>query len=261
MASDSPQTEAWRHDNDFEEYEVKEVELDRDTGERGTWVVKLEFGFILQWPRGAGAPQPKAGQTARVYGDVDGVWGPRGVVIEDKVAYFRTPEEQVEYVKQREAEVYQEAKVLFKEREEEIRERLDLLPDNLRKRVQAARASTDDKEEFDVYELEVEVIKHEHAHMIALVMDSEATLDTFSRIPNQGQMGYSWNAMCDERLAVIEKMLNESDGSEDTLAQLRQDREHLTRYQEQRFIVQHPPEILVEIFEVAAELVQAKIRH
>lgn len=251
----------WKADNDFEEYEVKEVELDRDEGEKGTWVAKLEFDFVLRWPRGAGAPQPKVGQTCRVYGDVDGTWGPRGVVVDEKVAYFRTPEEQVEWVKHREAEVYEEAELLFKQREEEFRERLNLLPANLRARIEAARASSDDAERFDVYELEVEIIKHEHAHMIALVMDNEFTLDTFSRIPNQGQMGYSWNAMCDERLVVIEKTLKESDASEEAAAQLRSDAEYLKRYKEQRFIVQHPTAVLREIFEISAELVQAEVRH
>lgn len=261
MALGEVKSGEWKKDNDFEEYTIQEVDLDRDEGERGTWVVKVDFGFELHWPRGGGAPQPKVGQVVRVFGNVEHAWGPRGVVIEDKVAFFRTIAEHEEWMEQREEEAYREAVVLFREREPELRERFGLLPEELRQRIEAARAVVKDKERFDVFEFEVEIIKHEHAHMIALVMDNEATFETFSLIPNQNQMGYSWNAMCVERLAAIDKMLKGSDASEDTFAQLRQEAKFLKRYADQRFITQHPLEVLREIFDIAADLVQAKIRH
>lgn len=259
-ASNKIKSTEWQTDNDFEEYAVQAVELDRNDGERGMWVVKLEFGFELRWLRG-GTPQPRVGKVVRAYGDVDGEWGPRGVVIEDKVVFFRTVKEQVEWVKQHEDEAYNEAAVLFKQREKELRERLASLPKNLQERIEAVRASSEDQARFDVYEFAVEIAKHEHAHMIALVVDSEATLDTFSRIPSQGQMGYSWNAMCVDRLEVVEKMLEGVEASEDTFLQLRQEVKFLNRYKEQRFVTQHPLEVLREIFEIAADLVRVKIQH
>ena len=282
MASDSPaKQEPWQADEDFEEYEVKEVELDRDEGERGTWVAKLEFDFVLRWPRGGKSPQPKVGQTCRVFGDIDGKWGPRGIVIAEKIAFFRTPEDQVKWVELQEDQVYIEAKLLFSIKEKELQARMKLLPEKLSTRVEAAREAADDKERFDVYELEVEIVKHEHGHMVALVVDGLPTLETFSMIPSQPQMSYSWNAMCDGRRQVIKKMLgqeidpeeiiqhyDEEDqkevsvvDNEEVRTKLREDLAFLDRYQEQRFIVNHPSDVLSEIFVVAGELLAAEIQH
>jgi hypothetical protein len=264
----------WSNDEDYEEYEIKEVQLDRDQGERGLWVAKLEFDFILRWPRGGKAPQPKVGQTCRVFGDIEGKWGPRGVVVNEKVAFFRTPENQVKWVEAQESAVYIEAKLTFNTREKELQVRIQLLPEHLRTRIDAAREVAEDKERFDVYELEVEIIKYEHAHMLALVVDGLPTLETFSMIPVQTQMGYSWNAMCEGRREVIKKMLrgeptkNEKGEevpapvvTEEVLTRLREDLVYLDRYQEQRFSVNHPPVVLTEIFQVAGELLAAEIAH
>lgn len=251
----------WREDTDFEEYKIEGVKLDMDHGEKGLWVVTLEFGFTVEWPRGGAAPQPREGQVARIFGDVDGVWGPRGIVVGDKVAYFRTPQEQVEWLQARENEEYEEAKTLFRAVEEDLRERFALLPEVLRNRIEAARKESSDPEKFDVLMLEEEIVLHEHGHMIALVADTEATLETFIHIPNQGQMGYSWNAMCDERLAAIDTMLKAADITEEVRQHLLQDAEYLKRYQERRFFVRHDPGALIEIFGIATELVKAEIRH
>lgn len=257
MASDEL---AFDNDHDFEEYEVKEVNLDRSANEKGTWIVKLEFDFMLQWPRGGGAPQPKIGQTCRVFGDVDGVWGPRGVVlVSDKanqVAYYRTPEEQVTWVNAQEVRIFEAAKIEFKDKESELRSRFEALPKNLQTRIELARQASGDGERFDVFELEGEIVVCEHAHMIVLVVDTEATLDTFSRIPNQGQMGYSWNAMCVDRLEAIEKISLTSDAAEETLTRLRAEAAYLRRYQEQRFFVRHSQTALDDIFAIAFDLMK-----
>ncbi len=274
--SDKPEKALpWLADNDFEEYEIKEVDLERDEGERGMWVAKLEFDFVLRWPRGGKSPQPKAGQLCRVFGDIDGKWGPRGVVVEQKMAFYRTPEEQVKWVETREDEVYIEAKLLFSTREKELQDRLQLLPEKLRTRIAAAREAADNQEHFEVYELEMEILKHEHAHMLALVVDGLPTLETFSMIPSIGQMSYSWNALCEGRREVIKKMLNrepppDADGketvevvevSDEAFAQLREDLVFLDSYQEQRFSTNLQPEVLNEIFEIAHELLAAEIQH
>jgi hypothetical protein len=257
-----------RADHDFEEYEIKEVALNRDDGEKGTWVVTLEYGFMLEWPRGSGSPQPKVGQTCRIYGDVDGVWGPRGAVIVnastqghlDQIAYYRTLTEQSEWCNEKEILLFQAAKIVFKEQELELRKRFEALPKNLQTRVELARQATGDVEKFDVFELESEIVRCEHGHMIALVMDTAATLDTFSRIPNLGQMGYSWNAMCVDRLAVIEKICGGASAPEETLIRLREEAKYLKRYQEQRFVVRHSAEALSDIFAIAADLVAQEVR-
>lgn len=264
----------WQEDQDYEEYEIVEVELDRSNpseGERGMWVAKLEFDFVLRWARGGGTPQPKVGQTCRVFGDIDGKWGPRGVVIGEKVAFFRTPEAQVEWVDAREAEIYVEAKLSFSLREKELQERLTQLPETLRVRIDAVRQEAEDKQRFDVYELELEIVKHEHGHMMTLVADDLATLETFSMIPQQRQMGYSWNAMCDGRRKVIQKMLApdpDSDVAEDckpvtdeVRAQLKGDLAYLDRYKEQRFSTDHPPGVLSEIFQIADALLRVETQH
>lgn len=280
MASDKEQpnepekAEAWRSDEDFEEYEIEGVDLDRDEGERGTWVAKLEFGFILRWPRGGKAPQPKVGHTARVFGDIDGKWGPRGVVVNEKVGFYRTPEEQVKFVEAQESALYIEAKLVFAVKEKELQDRLSALPEKLRTRIEAARETAEDKELFNVNELEAEIIKHEHGHMIALVVDSLPTLETFSMIPALGQMSYSWNAMCDGRREVIQKMLKgeptkKEDGTEvpaptisdEVREQLREDLRYLDQYQERRFLINHTREALRDIFEIAHELLVAEIQH
>lgn len=251
---------AWADDLDFEEYEIKKVELDRNDGENGTWKVKMEYDFEVEWPRGAGRPQPKVGDVCRVFGDITSGWGARGAVIGTRAGFYRSNEEQAAWVSECKQEDHDVAKRAFDEVKDAVYFREDSLPEELQARIEAAREAAEDKEDFEVYVLADQLVRYEHAHMLALVFNETPSLETFSMMKSQRQMADSWRWMCEAQIESLENRLAK-DIPEDEEKQLQEERDYLKRYQEQRFFTGHADEELTRVFEIANELITADRLH
>lgn len=256
-------SDAWKEDLDFEEYKIQSITLERKQGEVDEWVCKLEYDFEVRWPRGGGRPQPKEGDTVRVFGIIDSKWGPRGAAIGDRMAYYSTNEEHAVWVDQQEAEQIKQLKESFVQRREVLEERHRALPQKLSDQLRATISSHEndsDEEIFLAKHYEEEIVKYEHAHMLALVLDSVSSLGVFRFLPTQSKMGSVWAAMADSRVESLERMLGE-ELSPEVREKLEEDLAYLGKYSSQRFAIEHTPQALEEIFSITHELLQAEVRH
>lgn len=186
-----------------ETYVVEKVTLDKTRGDKGMWICELEHGFQIEFARGK--IQPKKESVVEVYGDID--QEPRGIKIDNNVLFMRTLEEQVEH----EAKVLDAQYKLAEERYEENKEMLTLREsalrpsmkhelDELRKEYEGARES--EEQSFDVLFLEEEVTLCEYAQGLELLVDDEASLETFYMLPTVNKMWEIWAEMVAQRTKV-----------------------------------------------------------
>lgn len=245
-----------KEDLDFEEYTIEEVELKHEEGARGTWSVTLEFGFNLSWPRGGGYPQPRKGNIVRLYGEMDAPLGLRGVTLPEREAsvYYRTPEEHEVWKEETVAADYEQKKGVFAERKEEYWERMSRLPEKLRTWFQAEREAAPDRDRFDVLELGVMLVLAEHVHMLTLVLEDRAALETFMGFPTPSKMGTIWHSMADLRVEAIEKMFARGNLEDDAREALEAEKADIERYIEQRFDVSLPAPMMSDLFELTHDL-------
>lgn len=254
MATD----ERWKEVDDFEEYEVKTVELD---AERSIWKVGLEHGFELTWPREKGLPQPVVGAKCRLFGDVQDPLGLSGVVVmrgdDGRVVYFRDDEEQAKWVAEQEEILFKHALERYHEREEELDERLQDLPEAFRSNIMEQSQEAEAAgflNEFLAFDLEVAIAMAEHVVMLMFVIHDQPSLETFRLLPSKAKMGSVWNAMAEERLRTLERLVQENPGQGDLADELRR----LTTFFERGFYIDHEQGVLDRIFETTRDLLPAE---
>lgn len=200
----STENEFPKDETDFEEYKIVETQLDRESGEKGTWICILEYGFTVDVPRG-GPIQPRTGQMVRAYGDIDNE--PRGVFVEGKKVYLRTVDEQAK----READAfdveYAEALKHFDGVKDELYKRHSVLPDALKNFIAEIREDEEKAmgggKKFDVIGLEHAMELCDHAvGLELLLLDDLAGLKTFfdretspTQLKRCSRMADSWFSM------------------------------------------------------------------
>lgn len=251
---------SWTENDVFEDYLIEETDLDRDSGPAGQWKVTLEHGLEVAWPRGDGHPQPRKGQTTRLFGDVLHPWGLQGIVVgkdsdaldegKGKVVFYRTAEEQAVYVEEKERAALEDRLKRYEEHAEDFEARVSALPAEYQDQIYNAKEGAADKAFYLAFEYEVEIVKYEHAYMLVMTTDTRASLETFMALPSQSKMGSVWGHMADARLEELEKLLKDHPERED----LRTEERRLTEYAERGFYIEHTPEVLAEIFEAARDL-------
>lgn len=199
MAESSAPT--WEEDFDFEEYEVEDVELDRVNAR---WVVTLEYELRVQWPRGRGAPQPRKGQTLRMYGVADENTEPRGMILyvkedQPRVIFYRTEVEHQLYLI--ELEVRDEAlrREAYEAKKEEINERFGRLLRPLRDRIEFLRHGAADPEWWNAAYLEQEIKLSEHAMWAWMVRNDPIQLGIFLSLPNAQKISSVFSMLREQR--------------------------------------------------------------
>lgn len=195
------ETPLWEDDFDFEEYEVQDVELDR---ENGRWIVSLEFGLRVQWPRGRGAPQPRKGQTLRMYGVADEETEPRGMVLyvkedQPRAIFYRTEIEQQLHLIELEVRDEDLRWKTYESNREKIAERFCGLVRPFRERIEFLREQSKEPSEWwDAAYLEQEVKLSEHAMWAWKVRPEPTQLGIFLSLPNVQKLSSVFSMLREE---------------------------------------------------------------
>lgn len=187
-------------DDDYEEYEVEEVRLDRTAPGKGDWVCTLEHGFTLRFPRARGNKQPKVGQTARLYGDPEEAEGMRGLVLDTVEVFYLTREEHEAQLKEVEAKMREEAKAQLPE----LDKRVEVLPSPVR--VIAARVRL--AQDFDPLGYATVVRNAEQAYYLSLVAQDAFAIEVFGTLPSDSKRASVFRQMLDDEKKRCEEAAN-----------------------------------------------------
>lgn len=135
-----------RGDREFKDEVIDEVHRYKD----GTWNVSWDgCGISFQ----ADGVEPKVGDTIRLYGRGLG-YPVRGIFINGKKAYYRTPAEEEDHHAEQVAEMQRKERADFEEHRAELDAKFDALPEVFRRRIERFRSNNPDfRWEFEKYEL------------------------------------------------------------------------------------------------------------
>ncbi len=176
-------------DKDYEEYEVLEVQLDRDAPGKGDWVCTLEHGFHLRFPREKGNKQPKAGQTARIYGDLD-EGGMRGLDLDAEGVFYRTPDEQVVHLTKLEWQMREDAKTHLTD----LDKRVEALPAPIR----AVLTPYREADGFDALRYLNAVGVVEQGYYLSLVVQDAFAVEVFASLASRAKRASVFRQMIDD---------------------------------------------------------------
>lgn len=200
--SDVQEQPSWEEDFDFEEYEIEEVELDR---ENARWIVSLEYGLRVQWGRGRGNPQPRKGQTLRLYGVADEETEPRGMVVmvkedQPRVLFYRTDVEHQLYLIQLEVAEEQHRRERYAALKDELAERQARLIRPLHQRIETLREGADvDPDWWNAAYLEQELRLSEHAMWTWMVEPDPIQMGIFLSLPNAQKISSVFSMLREQR--------------------------------------------------------------
>jgi len=195
----------WEDDLDYEEYEIEEVELDR---ENRRWIAALEFGLRVQWARGGGMPQPRKGQTLRMFGVADEETDPRGMVLFIKegvgrVVYYRDEIHHHLYLIEREVADEHFRRERYEQNKEVLSARLEDLVKPLRRRIEHLRNEAKDAEWWNAAYLEEELLISEHVdRLVFLIPEYVQLTNVFLGLPHAQKMSSVFAMLREQKKSV-----------------------------------------------------------
>jgi len=231
-------------DVEYEEYDIVSVEPLRDGPKM--WRATLQYGYTVTLPRGGGAKQPKDGMTVKIYGDIeDG--DIRGVDLDGTQVFYRTAEQQHEWLKEQEKEATRAGMADYAIRKHEYEHRLEQIPPELRARIDHLRKKAPDVDTFNALYLESEIVVSEHAWWLSQLIYTPIDLGIFKSLPKTSKMSSVYAQMCDD----IRERLKNAKGSDEE-ADLRSKCDIID---ETVFVVDIAPDWLDRIFDLALSLI------
>lgn len=162
----------------------------------------MEIGFIQQisgggfegsdgWWLGLGdaTAWAQVGHEYKTWGD--GIGRPvRGLMVDGKIAWYRTPEEQAEKHRQEIAAMKAKQLVDFEAKKEGYFARIEALPDVFKQRMQKFQMTN---AEFDIEYGEYELFCCEQAVIVAEILKTADAIDDWWAL-NSAAHGYDWKA-------------------------------------------------------------------
>jgi len=185
----------WKKDEDYEEYEIEDVEL---VG--GSWEVSLEFSLRVFWARAPGLPQPRKGRILRLFG-MSTYTEPRGMVLMDKdeatgkLIFYRSDEDNKVYLVDQERAQAEVRAEVYKRNKDELSARLEALPKALRNRILRLCHDHADPEWWRAAHLAAEIEVSEHAWRVSLLIPDSEQMEIFLSLPDPAKLASVYGQM------------------------------------------------------------------